>query len=70
MVFNIYDDITDCFVRNDSDGNVKSLMDEEKVSRVASLVLLHGLGEDVYIKIRDFIFDNYETNTLAASLDN
>lgn len=69
MLFNVLDNITDCFVKRDRDGNVKSFMDEEKVSRIASLVLIHGLGEDIYIKIRDFIFDNYDKNTLAANLD-
>lgn len=69
LVYNIYDDITDCFIKYDMNGNTV-LMQEEKVSRIASLILVHGLGEEVYSKIRDFIFDNYETNTLAASLDN
>ena len=69
MVFNIFNDISDCFVKRDSDGNVKAFMDEEKVSRIASLVLIHGLGEDIYLRIRDFIFDNYDKNTLAANLD-
>ena len=69
LVYNIYEDIVDCFIKKDKDGNVISIMSEEKVSRIASLVLIHGLGEEVYTKIRDFIFENYDKNTLAASLD-
>ena len=69
MLFNVVDNITDCFVKYDKNGNVIGLMDEEKVSRIASLILIHNLGEDVYLQIRDFIFDNYDKNTLAANLD-
>ena len=69
LVYNIYDDINDAFVKLDEDGKVIAVMKEEMVSRIASLVLLHGLGEEVYLKIRDFIFDNYDKNTLAAELD-
>lgn len=69
LVYNIYDDIIDCFTRCDKDGKVISLMNEEKVSRIASLVLIHGLGEEEYLKIRDFILVNYDKNTLAAALD-
>ena len=69
LVYNIYDDINDAFVKLDKDGKVISIMKEEMVSRIASLVLLHGLGEEVYLKIRDFIFANYDKNTLAAELD-
>ncbi len=70
MLFDVYEDIKECFIRCDKDGNVFKVMDEEKVSRIASLILIHGIGEDVYLQVRDFIFDNYETNTLAAALDN
>ncbi len=69
MLFNVYDDISECFVKRDSNGNIVRLMDEEKVSKIASLILLHGIGEDVYLQIRDFIFNNYDKNTLAAVLD-
>jgi len=69
MLFNVYNDIIECFIRRDKNGNVVKIMDEEKVSRIASLILIHGLGEDVYLQIRNFIFDNYDKNTLAAALD-
>ena len=69
MLFSVCEDITECFVKRDSNGNIVGIMDEEKVSKIASLILVHGIGEDVYLQIRDFIFDNYETNTLAATLD-
>lgn len=69
LFYNFYDDIIHYFVNLDEYGNVASLMRESIVSNIASLVLIHGLGEDVYLKIRDFIFNNYETNTLAGHLD-
>ncbi len=69
LLYNIYDDITDCFFRTTDDGKIL-LMDEEKVSKIASLVLVHGLGEEVYNQVSEFIFNNYEKNTLAAALDN
>ena len=69
MLFDVCNDITDCFVRYDKDGNIIELMNEEYVSKIASLILIHGIGEDIYYQIRDFIFKNYEKNTLAAALD-
>lgn len=69
MLFNVCDNLIDIFVRYDKEGNIAKVMDEEKVSRIASLLLIHGIGEDVYLQVRDFIFSNYEKNTLAAALD-
>lgn len=69
LLFELYNDILDCFVKRDDLGNVVDLMNEEFVSKIASLVLLHGLGNDLYERIKLFIFNNYDKNTLAAELD-
>lgn len=69
MLFDVCSDITDCFVRYDKDGNIIELMNEEYVSKIASLILIHGVGVDIYYQIKDFIFTYYEKNTLAAALD-
>lgn len=69
LLFEFNDDILEYFVKRDDLGNAVDLMNEEYVSKVASLVLLHGLGEDLYERIKLFIFTNYEKNTLAAELD-
>lgn len=69
LLYEFYDDIIECFINRDSSFNVIGFMKEEFVSRVASLVLLHNLGTDLYERVKQFIMSNYDKNTLAAELD-
>lgn len=69
LVFELYDNLIDYFVKLDNDGNLIEVMNEEYVSKIASLALYNGLGEDVYNEIRDFIFVHYKKNSLASALD-
>lgn len=65
----IYDDVTEYFVKYDNNGKEIEIIEENYVSKIASLVLLHLKDEELYLKIREFILQRYSSNTLAAELD-
>ena len=65
----IYDDVTQYFVKCDNNGKEIEIIEENYVSKIASLVLLHLKDEDLYLKIREFILQRYSSNSLAAELD-
>ncbi|MGN1371909.1 MAG: hypothetical protein ACI4XM_06530 [Candidatus Coprovivens sp.] len=65
----LFDDVIECFVKYNEKGIEVEKMKECYVSKIASLILMHTTNEELYLKIRDFILNNYSSNSLAAELD-
>lgn len=64
-----YHDLLSAFVIYDENGNVKELMNERYVSRIAYAIVDYELGVENYDLVKDFILNNYSKNSLAERLD-
>lgn len=64
-----FSDIINSIVKKDSDGSIIEVLDESLVSKIAYLIVENNIGLDLFYKLKEFIFSNYESNTLARLLD-
>ncbi len=70
LFYKVFDtDLLECFVKYNDKGEEIGIVEEQYVSKIASLILLHHKDELLYVKIRDFILKRYSFNVLAAELD-
>ncbi|MDE5888935.1 MAG: hypothetical protein K2H20_02835, partial [Bacilli bacterium] len=61
--------LLDAFIIYDEKGNVKKIMEERYVSRIAYDILAYDLGIEKYNLVKDFILRTYNQNSLAERLD-
>lgn len=68
-----YDDITKYFTaytykKNEQLAFYNEVMDSNELSQLALVTLENNLDYNLYLKIKDFIFNNFETNSLLKYL--